>query len=242
MSLRLFHVTEFAEFEQLSPETQRQASHPLVLILVASLWLASVGNFPLWRELSRLPGFDREQMLWLAPCLLLMMTAALCAVLSLLNCRVLLKTVVVLLLLLAALNVNLQTTQGLFVDTAMLARPLSENLAALRAGLGKQTLLVLATLALLPAIWLLGTRVRRLPAPRALLQNLLLFSASCAVFAALWWCTRNDLLALLGSQPELPQLISPLNTLRSLAESLAPDSVAQLLRLLGLASDLGQGQ
>lgn len=243
MSLRLFHVTEFAESEQLSPETQRKASHPLILILVSSLWLASVCNFPLWRELSRLPGLPRELMLWLAPSLLLMMTVALCAILSLLNCRVLLKTTIVLLLLLSALNVNLQTAQGTFIDTAMLSRPVGEHLSALRAGLSKQTLLVLTTLALLPSIWLLSTRVRRLPLPRALLQNFLLFAGSCAVFAGLWWFAKSDVLTLFRQHSELQPLINPFNTLRPLGEPLLPDFMASLLqRLPGLTSDLGQSQ
>jgi lipid A ethanolaminephosphotransferase len=243
MSLRLFHATEFAASDQLSPEAQRKASHPLVLILVSSLWLASVCNFPLWRELSRLPGLDREQMLWLAPSLLLMMTATLCAVLSLLNCRVLLKSAIVLLLLLSALNVNLQTVQGGFIDSAMLSHPVSEHLPALRAGLSKQALLVMATLALLPSIWLLSTRVRRLPLPRALLQNFLLFAVSCAVFGGLWWLTRNDVLALFKQHSELQPLINPFNTLRTTGEPLLPDFVWSLLQRLGeQASDLGQGQ
>ena len=89
MSLRLFHVTEFAQ-SMLSPADQREARHPAQLLLLASLWLALAGNLPLWRELARLP-MDFGSLLWIGLCFGLLTTAALGVLLSLLNWSWLLK-------------------------------------------------------------------------------------------------------------------------------------------------------
>ena len=65
MSLKQFRVTEFAESVFFTPQSQRRAVHPATVVLLACLWLASVGNLALW------------QLLW--PTLFLSMPAGLTA-------------------------------------------------------------------------------------------------------------------------------------------------------------------
>ena len=50
-SVKLFHVTEFAESLFQSPLAHRTALHPLVMLLLVALWLATAGHWPLWQTL-----------------------------------------------------------------------------------------------------------------------------------------------------------------------------------------------
>lgn len=226
MAFKLFHITEFAESTYLSPETQRQASHPFTLILIAGFWLAGICNFLLWREFFRLPDLSPWQTLWLGLCLLLMMVAALSAILSLLNWRGVLKTAIVLLLLLAAFNVHLQAGRGPFIDATTLGQPLFDTLAALRTGWSWQALLTVVALAIVPAIWFVKTPVRRIPVLGTLAQNLLLCLVSCLVLAGLWLASAKELQPLMKNQPQLQQLLNPFNSLWSLSQPLLTGKLA----------------
>ena len=235
MTVKLFHLTEFAE-SLLSPETQRQASHPFLLMLIANFWLAGVCNFLFWREFFRLPDLSLWQTTWLGLCLLLMMVAALSAFMSLLNWRGVLKTVIVLLLLLAAFNVHLQAGRNPFVNVATLSQPLSDTYAALRAGWSMQAFLTVMALAVVPAIWFVKTPVRRIAVPGTLVQNFLFCMASLIVLAGLWLTSVKQIQPLMKSQPQLQQFINPFNSLWSFGQALAPGKLPTSLP----DSDLGK--
>ena len=50
--VKLFHVTEFAESVFQSPLSHRTAIHPLWIMLLVALWVATVGHWPLWLTLA----------------------------------------------------------------------------------------------------------------------------------------------------------------------------------------------
>lgn len=214
MSLRLFHITEFAD-SMLTPAAQRDARHPALLLLLASLWLALAGNVPLWRELSRLP-METGSLVWIGLCFALLTMAALGLLLSLLNWPWLLKGVITLLLWLAALNTALLWAGHAYLSTALLARGLPTVLAQLQSLPIWQLLLMLGLLALAPSLWLWQLRLRRVALPTRLPQNLLLALLCTCVLAAVWFAGRNSLLPLLQEQPRWLELLSPFNTLLSL--------------------------
>ncbi|MBX9870643.1 MAG: phosphoethanolamine transferase domain-containing protein [Burkholderiaceae bacterium] len=214
MSLRLFHITEFAD-SMLTPAAQREARHPALLLLLASLWLALAGNFPLWRELSRLP-LDGGSFVWIALCFALLTTAALGLLLSLLNWPWLLKGVITLLLWLAAFNTALLWAGHAYLSTSLVPQGLHTVLAQLRSLPIWQLLLVLGVLALAPSIWLWQLRLRRVALPTRLPQNLLLALLCACMLAAVWFAGRGTLLPLLQDQPRWLELLSPFNTLLSL--------------------------
>ncbi len=213
MALRLFHVTEFAQ-SMLSPADQREARHPALLLLLASLWLAVAGNLPLWRELARLP-MEFGSLLWIAICLGLLTTAALGALLSLLNWPWLLKATITALLWLVALNsvllwigqrplsgAQLPTTQLLWTQLQML--PLW------------QVLLAFGLLAVVPSLWVWRLSLRRVATASRLPQNFLLCLSCLCLLGGVWFLGRAALLPLLQDQPRWLELLSPLNTLLSL--------------------------
>jgi glucan phosphoethanolaminetransferase (alkaline phosphatase superfamily) len=214
MSLRLFHITEFAD-SMLTPAAQRDARHPAFLILLASLWLALAGNVPLWRELSRLP-METGSLIWIILCFALLTTSALGLLLTLLNWPWLLKGVLTLLLWLTALNTVLLLSGHAYLNIGVTAQGLPALLTALRTPPLWQTLLLLAVLALVPSLWIWALRLRRIPALVRLPQNLLLALLCTCVLGLVWFAGSSALLPLLQDQPRWLELLSPFNTLLSL--------------------------
>ncbi len=217
MSLRLFHITEFAD-SMLTPAAQREARHPALLLLLASFWLALAGNFPLWRELTRLP-MELGSLVWIALCFALLTAAALGLLLSLLNWPWLLKTVITLLLWLTALNTLLLWAGHAYLSTGAAVQGMPTVYAQLKALPLLQVLLVFGLLALAPSLWLWQQRLRRINLPTRLPQNLLLALLCTCVLAAVWFAGRGALLPLLQEQPRWLELLSPFNTLLSLRHS-----------------------
>ncbi len=214
MGLRLFHITEFAQ-SMLTPADQREARHPAWLLLLACLWLALAGNLPLWRELARLP-MDFGALLWIALCFGLLTTAALGALLSLLNWPGLLKIVITVLLWLVALNSLLLWAGHGYLRPGVLADALPAVLAQLRALPWWQTGLVFGLLALLPTLWLWQLSLRRVAMASRMPQNLLLLLLFVCLLGLVWFLGKQTLLPLLQDQPRWLELLSPFNTLLSL--------------------------
>lgn len=218
MSLKLFHITEFAESSQLSPATQREAIHPCVVVLLAGFWLASACNLPLWRELSGLDQPGHAEVLWFGAGLTLMVTTALSALLSLLSWRWTLKPAITLLLLVAALGAHAMLAYGAVIDTDTMTRVLQTTPREARSFFSWPLFLTLMLLGVLPAVWLWRTPVRRIPPLRNLKQNGVLFMVSCSVLAVILLAAYKNYSPLMGSQPQLRHWLNPINALVALGD------------------------
>src|SRR5689334_13603904 len=84
------------------PNQHSRGMRPLWLVVLASLWIATVCNVALWRELTRLPGLSGGQAAVISVALVLVITLATTALLSLLAWRWTLKPAITLFLLSAA--------------------------------------------------------------------------------------------------------------------------------------------
>ncbi len=214
MSLRLFHVTEFAQ-SMLSPADQREARHPAPLLLWASLWLALTGNLPFWRELVRLP-MDGGSLLWIALCFGLLTTTALGALLSLLNWPWLLKAVITLLLWLVALNSLLLWAGHGYLSASLQPDKVQAVWAQLHALPLWQPLLTFGLLAVVPSVWTWQLSLRRVALASRLPQNMLLLLIFVCLLGLVWFLGKSALLPLLQDQPRWLELLSPFNTLLTL--------------------------
>jgi lipid A ethanolaminephosphotransferase len=215
MSLRLFHVTEFAQSQLLSPAFQRTAIHPYVVVVLFSAWLASACNLPLWQALSRLSEAGAGKVWWIGIGVAVMMTCAFVMLLSVLTWRWTLKFALTILLLLAAFNAYFMLVHSAFIDAGMINRILKNPGVQLRALLNWQLFTIVTLLGLLPAILLWRMPLRRTPLLRNLVQNLTLFVTTGIVLAGLWLYYHQMVLGLLKSQPQLRQMLNPFNMLHT---------------------------
>ncbi len=181
MGLKLFHESEFAQ-SHLTPEHQRGAPHPAVLVVALALWVATAGNVALWGQLLALPDLASGHKLWLALDMLAILAACCGALLGLLCWRWTFKPTATALLLLCAWGADVMLLSPGPVDGALLARALDAPLQAWAAnGLLPGTALLLV-LGVAPVVWLWRTRVRRLPLRRAARHNGVLLAVCAAVF------------------------------------------------------------
>jgi lipid A ethanolaminephosphotransferase len=220
MSLRLFHVTEFAQSQLLSPASQRNASHPYVVVLLFSLWLASIGNLALWQALYRVPDSGAGKVWWSGIVLALMMYCAVVMLLCVLNWRWTLKLLLTLLLLLAAFNAYYMLSQNAGIDAGLIKQIVKSPGAQFRALLNWQWFFIITLMGVLPIVVLRRMSVRRTTLLRNLFQNLALFGFSAVVLASLWLFSHQMVLTLFKNQPQLRQLLNPFNVLQALAQML----------------------
>lgn len=214
MSLRLFRITEFAQ-SLLTPSAQRRAMHPASLLLLASVWLAVLGNLPLYRALLHLSTSGGTRA-WLVLSFALLAIALLGIMLSLLNWQPLLRPVIIALLWFSALNSLLLWTGSThlkLIAPAAYWSPLLKHLLQLPWW---QPVLVLGVLALVPTLWLWPRRLQRLVLMQRLPQNIVLILLFLGLLLLVFLSGRTSLLPMLQEQPQWLDLFSPFNTLLSL--------------------------
>lgn len=209
--MRLFHITEFAS--TLLTSSQLRARHPAGLVLLASLWIALLGNLPLWGALIDLP--ENEPALRLALRLAVGNVTALFLLLTLVNWSWLLRIGITALLWLAAFNSLLLWTGGSALDLAAFGHVatfethvgrLVKHLFALRWW---QPTLVLGLLAFVPTLWLWNVTLRRVPFAQRLAQNLLLLLTTACLFIIFWWLARP-----MQELQRWLELLTPFNVVR----------------------------
>src|SRR5689334_10625124 len=106
---------------------QDTGMRPLWLVIIASLWIATVCNVALWRELSRLPGLTGGQVAVISIALALVITLATTALLSLLAWRWTLKPAITLFLLSAAFGAYFMMAYGVVIDKTMMVNTLQTD-------------------------------------------------------------------------------------------------------------------
>ncbi|OYU79199.1 MAG: phosphoethanolamine transferase, partial [Burkholderiales bacterium PBB5] len=129
------------------------ARGPLGLVLGTSVWMAALGNWPLWQSLSELGVLQGVKGWGLAVAMAVMITAALVALQSLLAWRYTLKPVATLLLLAAAGGAHFMLAYRIVIDSTMLVNVVQTNPAEARDLFSLQLFQWLVLGGLLPAWW-----------------------------------------------------------------------------------------
>ena len=218
MKLKLFRSTEFAESSLFVPFKQRMSAHPAWVSLLASLWLATACNAALWQELVRVSALNQTSPLWSAVRLAVFMTAACFLVFSILSSRRLLKPLITLLFLVAALCCHLMLNEHLVIDSGLITHALNKNPLSVASFMSWQLWATLFILALVPSVLLWRTPVRRLSPVHYLLQNGGCAVAACVVILVMLVLSSPDLSELVRAQPQLRQMTNPFGPLKALAE------------------------
>ncbi len=191
--------------------------NPTPLVWLASAWISTVGNWPLWLSLHALPEMatPRGKLSLLAFSGLVFALTAF--TLTLAAWRRSVKPVIAIFLLTAAAGAHFMGSYNIVIDVAMMVNVLQTNLHETRDLLNPRLFVSILWRALLPLAWLWKKPVQSAGALAQIRRNLLSLLGAAALFAALLLLVFADVSSTLRNQHTLRYKINPLNTFYALA-------------------------
>lgn len=192
-----------------------RAWNPLALALAVSLWLATAGNWPLWRTLLALPENAGTRGLLFVAGFAAMVAALTFVLLALAAWRRAIKPAAALFLLSAAACAHFMGSYGVVIDPTMMTNVVQTNATETRDLLSLRLLASLVVLAGLPLLWLARRPVQRLGWRAQAGRNLAAVAAGLAVLALLIFALFADLSATMRNHKQIRYQINPLNAFYS---------------------------
>jgi len=189
---------------------------PLWLVVLASAWIATVCNVALWRELFRLPGLSGGQAAVISVALVLVITLATTALLSLLAWRWTLKPAITVFLLSAAFGAYFMMAYGVVIDKTMMVNTLQTDVRETRDLLNWRLLATVLVLAVLPLVLLWRQKVRRASAARQLLGNLGTLAGASVLLVLVVFLFFQSIASVMRNHTHVRYLINPLNSFYAL--------------------------
>jgi lipid A ethanolaminephosphotransferase len=189
--------------------------NPLTLALLASLWLATAGNWPLWRNLLALPENAGGRGLLFAAGFAAMVAALTFVLLAVLAWRRSIKPAIAFFLVSAAACAHFMGSYGVVIDPTMMTNVVQTNATETRDLLSLRLLGSFVLLAGLPLLWLARQPLQRVSWRAQAGRNLLGLAAALAVFAMLLFALFADLSATMRNHKQIRYQISPLNAFYS---------------------------
>ncbi|WP_448251952.1 phosphoethanolamine transferase [Ottowia oryzae] len=190
---------------------------PWVCVLLAALWMAVVGNLPLWRALAALPELGNTRGLAFGLAFGVGVMAMLVMVLALFTWRWTLKPAVAICVLTAAGGAYFMRTYGIVIDPTMMVNVLLTDGREARELLSWGMVGSLLLTGVLPAVLLWRLPLRWPGAARQALWNAITFIAAAAVLAGAGGLFFQDLSATMRNHKQVRYLINPVNTFYALA-------------------------
>lgn len=227
--------------------TQKTASspvgtHPSWLIIITSLWLATLGNLPLWLELYRLPEMNDLDAVWFAMAFALLIAALLTMVFSLLCWRWTLKPLISVCLLSAAMGGYFMLTYGVVIDSTMMTNALQTDMRETRDLLSWKMLVTVLLFALLPMVWLWKIKVRPLIFVKQFLSNTILLLVGLTVSVAAILPIYQSFASTMRNHMQLRFLVNPLNSFYALTQLAVQPLQTESNTLLPLGRDAKLGE
>jgi len=202
------------------------ASNPVTLAAWAGLWLATLGNWPLWRALHALPEMQSPRGLFFMLSVAVMIAALVTALLSLLAWRRSVKPAIVVLLLSSALGAHFMGSYGVVIDPTMMVNALNTDASEARDLLNLRLVLAVTLLAGLPMALLWRTRVARERFAGQALTNATALVVSLCLLVTVAVLGFADLSSTLRNHKSLRYMINPANSFYALGR-LAADASAR---------------
>jgi len=190
---------------------------PATLVVLVSLWLASVGNVALWRAMGALPELANARGTAFMLAFGVGVAALTALPLALLAWRWTLKPALILFLLAAAGGAFFMLSYGIVIDRTMMVNVLLTDAREARELLSPRLWGTLAVLGVLPALVVWRLPLRWATPGRQLLHNLALATGAVAVVVAAAGLFFGDLSSTMRNHTQLRFPINPLNSFYALA-------------------------
>ena len=192
------------------------ARNPLTLAAIVSLWLASVGNWPLWRAMAELPELSSTSGLLFIASFGLMIACISLALLALGTWRRTFKPMATLLLVVAALGAHFMGSYRIVIDPTMMVNVLNTDVHEASDLIGWRLLLSVALVAGLPAWWLWRTPLQAMPAASQGLHNTAALVLSLCLAVALLVLNAASMSSTMRNHKSLRYMINPANSFYAL--------------------------
>ncbi len=217
------------------PLLHRKAWHPATLLIVLAVWLATLGNLPLWWAVVRLPEITLFQALKSLAFLLPALISFSIAFLALTLWPRWLKGAGLLLLALVAASSYFMHTYGVVIDPTMVANVIHTDVQETQDLLAWPLAASLLLGFVLPGAWWWRQTLRPIKPWTLLLQQGGLSIASLLVCIAMLWLAFDDLASLMRNHKSVRYMINPFNTIYGLIDlSIGKAAQAQEpMKLLG---------
>jgi lipid A ethanolaminephosphotransferase len=190
--------------------------NPLTLAVVISLWLASVGNWPLWRAMGELPELASVRGALFIASLGVMVAGISLALLALGAWRHSIKPLAMLLLVVAAVGAHFMGSYRIVIDPTMMVNVLHTDVHEAGDLIGWRLLLSVALVAGLPAWWLWRTPLRPQPAASQGLYNSAAVTLALSLAGALLVLNAAPMSSTLRNHKSLRYMINPANSFYAL--------------------------
>ena len=209
-----------------SPRDPAAGRNPLTLALLASVWMATLANWPLWRALRALPEMDSPRGWLFIAGFGVMIAALLVALLSFVAWRHTVKPAIAFFIVSAALGAHFMGSYGVVIDPTMMTNVLQTNPRETMDLISTRFFVSLLVLAGLPLLWLWRVPVQRLRPLAQLGRNAGAMGVALLVLAGLLFALFADLSATMRNHKSMRYLINPVNSFYALG-ALARDSQAR---------------
>jgi len=200
-----------------TPTATPRGLRPLTVMVLAALWIATIGNLALWRALAALPELGNARGLLFALAFALMIGAVQVALSALFAWRWTLKPALALMLLSAAAGAYFMLSYGVVIERTMMVNVLLTDTREARELLSWRMAGALAVLGLLPVALLWRARVAWPSGRRQLRSNALTLVAALALAVVAMGLSFQDLSATMRNHTQLRYLINPLNSFYAIA-------------------------
>lgn len=214
---------------------------PSYLVVLVSLWLASVCNAGLWLAIWRLPEMTGINGLTFMLGFFVFVLGLQIAFLSLFAWGRLVKPVLIFVLIYAALGAYFMLSYGVVVDKSMLVNVLQTDLRESKELFSLQLVLVLSLMALLPIILLWRVKLQSAPFFAQLKSNFLLLLLAIVMALAAVMLTFQSTASVMRNHKELRFMINPLNSVYALGLIVAEPFTRHKLGLQAIGQDATVG-
>ena len=195
----------------------RSAWHPTSLLAVLSLWIGTVGNYPFWMAIWKLPETQGLRALTTMGSLWLILVFLLVWFLCLWVWPRWLKPAAVLMLITVTSSSYFMLTYGVVIDPSMLANVVQTDVREVRDLLSWSMLAALVLGVVLPGLWLWQQPVRKVKTLSLMGRQLAVSVLALLLAVGFFWAAFQDIASLTRSHKHLRYMINPFNSVYAIA-------------------------